>query len=193
MAKSIAASVGQMGGVNLLNDVKIVQGLLNNVAQFAGGPPLKLVVDGACGPKTKDAIKKFQMQHFGLGGADGRVDPNGRTLAKLNEFDTGIPSLPSLPPVPSPFPPLTTSSILLCPHGGTVTCLPTGAPPFAPVSGGIPLKPSDPCLVAGCGFPSPCVRVQWVGFAGPALDLRSIGLCMNAAGMAQGPVLIVKA
>jgi hypothetical protein len=186
MAQNITASVGRAGGANFPNDVKVVQQLLNNVPENAGGPHVKLQVDGVCGPMTKDAIQKFQVRQFGWGGADGRVDPNGRTLAKLNEFDSGVP-------VPPPFPALTTASVLLCPHGGAVSCIPTGMPPFGPISGGgVPLKATDPCVVAGCTFPTPCVRVQWIS-PSPMLDIRSVGLCMNAANFPQGPVVIAKA
>jgi hypothetical protein len=38
MAKSIAASVGRMGGVNHPDDVKTVQQLLNKVPAQSGGP-----------------------------------------------------------------------------------------------------------------------------------------------------------
>jgi hypothetical protein len=171
-----------MGGVNFPNDVTVVQELLNRVPQTSGGPPVKLQVDGVCGPMTRDAIQKFQMRQFGFGGADGRVDPNGRTLAKLNEFDPGVPS------PPSPFPPLTTSSVLRCPHRGEVTC--RSVRPFGPVSGGNPaLTANDPCVVKGCVFRTPCVRVNWIS---SSLDGRSVGMCVNAANVSQGPVLIVQ-
>lgn len=190
MAKSITASVGRMGGVNFPNDVKVVQALLNNVPQASGGPPVKLQADGSCGPKTMDAIQKFQMRHFGFAGADGRVDPNGRTLAKLNEFDSGGPFLP---PMPSPFPPLTTESVMLCPHGGAVTCFPAGRPFVGLSAGGVPLAMSDPGVVAGCPFPTPWLRVQWVSSASQTLDIRSTGLCLNAANIPQGTVVIARA
>ncbi|MDP2897758.1 MAG: peptidoglycan-binding domain-containing protein [bacterium] len=87
MARSISASVGRMGGVNRPPDVKTVQELLNKVPPPEGGPKVRLAVDGICGPKTINAIQTFQLRHFGWKGADGRVDPNGPTLAKLNEYD----------------------------------------------------------------------------------------------------------
>jgi hypothetical protein len=85
MVKIISASVGQ-GGVNRLEDVQTVQELLNNVPVDFAGPNPKLVVDGKSGAMTIAAIKKFQQHHFGPASADGRVDPNGKTLTKLNEF-----------------------------------------------------------------------------------------------------------
>jgi len=76
-----------MGGVNRPDDVRTVQELLNQVPTFSGGPKPLLDPDGKCGSKTITAIQTFQVHHFGWPGADGRVDPNGRTHTKLNEFD----------------------------------------------------------------------------------------------------------
>jgi len=76
-----------MGGVNRPPDVRNVQELLNQVPPSDGGPATPLEVDGICGPKTIRAIQMFQLHHFGWSGADGRVDPDGPTLAKLNEYD----------------------------------------------------------------------------------------------------------
>jgi len=87
VAKTITASVGRMGGVNRPDDVRTIQDLLNRVPTTAGGPKPPLDPDGKCGPKTINAIQTFQLHHFGWPGADGRVDPNGRTHVKLNEFD----------------------------------------------------------------------------------------------------------
>jgi hypothetical protein len=87
MPRQIRASVGRMGGRNLPDDVRTVQELLNEVPATEGGPTPPLVPDSLCGPKTIGAIQRFQLHHFGFSGADGRVDPGGRTLAKLNEFD----------------------------------------------------------------------------------------------------------
>lgn len=87
MARTITAPVGRLGGVNRPADVRTVQELLNKVAPGSGEPSPPLDEDGICGPKTIDAIQRFQLHHFGFRGADGRVDPDGPTLAKLNEFD----------------------------------------------------------------------------------------------------------
>ena len=87
VARTISASVGRLGGVNRPDDVRTVQQLLNQVPLTAGGPKPPLDPDGKCGPKTITAIQTFQIHHFGWPGADGRVDPNGRTHTKLNEFD----------------------------------------------------------------------------------------------------------
>lgn len=91
MAKSISASVGRQAGKNRADDVITIQQLLDQVPLDSGGPVPALKVDGICGPKTGDAIQKFQLKHFGWKLADGRVDPGGPTLEKLNEFDTPAP------------------------------------------------------------------------------------------------------
>ncbi len=83
----LTASVGRMGGVNRPDDVTKVQKLLNKVPLTEGGPKVPLAVDGICGQKTIGAIQRFQLHHFGWKGADGRVDPYGPTIAKLDEYN----------------------------------------------------------------------------------------------------------
>lgn len=55
----------------------------------SGGPNPKLVPDGIVGRLTISAIRAFQMRHFGTRLTDGRVDPAGPTMAKLNELTSG--------------------------------------------------------------------------------------------------------
>ena len=87
-ARSITRSVGQFG-VNLKDDVLKIQKLLNMIAPQDGGPipatpeGLGLKEDGLCGPKTIGAIRNFQLRQGT--GSDGRVDPNGGTLKRMNE------------------------------------------------------------------------------------------------------------
>jgi hypothetical protein len=102
MARSLNFSVGSMGGINLPEDTLTVQQLLNQVPVSEGGPAPPLEEDSKCGPLTKAAIQKFQLKHFGWKGADGRVDPDGVTLAKLNTFDKVVtpPVIPPKPPEP---------------------------------------------------------------------------------------------
>lgn len=84
MAK-IGASVGT-GAVNRPDDVKTVQTLLNlNIGRLAPLPPVD--VTGECGPATVQAITEFQRKVVGAAQPDGRVDPDGRTLAKLSEAE----------------------------------------------------------------------------------------------------------
>jgi hypothetical protein len=95
---------------------------------------------------------------------------------------------------------LTTSSTMMCPHGGTVIAVPaqTQAVADSPV-----LTMSTTCSIAGCAFviaavPSPCLTVQWVQGATAvraggdfALNESSVGLCLAATQAPQGTVLIV--
>jgi hypothetical protein len=89
---------------------------------------------------------------------------------------------------------------ITCPHGGSGQLTPAntkvtvGGQPVAVVS--------DQTTIAGCAFnvsnvPSPCVLVQWqmpatrVTVGGtPALLSSSIGLCMSAASVPQGPATV---
>jgi hypothetical protein len=77
----LSGSVGQ-GGVNRRDDTRTIQALLGDLQIAEGLPPLK--VDGIVGLKTISAILAFQKQHPGLA-RDGRIDPNGPTLLKLDE------------------------------------------------------------------------------------------------------------
>lgn len=96
---------------------------------------------------------------------------------------------------------LTTNSVLMCPHGGTVTATTTNT--RAQVGGGFLVRASDTFVIAGCPFtiPSgvvhPCVTVQWVvpatrSQAGGDFTLteESVGLCLGPDGAPQGTVLI---
>ncbi|HEX2659226.1 MAG TPA: hypothetical protein VHU40_13175 [Polyangia bacterium] len=73
---------------NLVDDVKTVQDLLNLVPSSKGGPSAFLNVDGLAFGKTQDAITRFQRVALGMASPDGRVDPGGRTLTKLGEFES---------------------------------------------------------------------------------------------------------
>jgi hypothetical protein len=87
----IAASVGTGGG-NIRGDVKTIQQLLNAVPPLAGGPSKILLEDGLIGPKTQEAIAKYQKQV--LGWSDGRIDPQGPTIGKLTQYIVGTPAVP---------------------------------------------------------------------------------------------------
>ncbi len=182
MAKRIGASVGR-AGVNRAADVIIIQNLLNKVPPPSGGSNVRLLVDGICGAKTNEAIHTFQTRHFGPAMTDGRVDPGGRTLGKLNDFDDDAPSIPTL----------TTSSTLRCPHGGIVTGTLAKMPTFGQNSGPVDLSTTDVFVIVGCNLPTPCVRVRWVSSPALVLDVRSVGLCLSASGSPQGGVSIVRA
>jgi len=72
------SSVGA-GGRNVKADVQYVQFLLSDV--LAQGNGKGLAIDGIVGPKTQAAINKFQQTTMGF--ADGRVDPDGPTIKRL--------------------------------------------------------------------------------------------------------------
>ena len=82
----LTASVG-LGGQNRPIDVKTVQMLINmNIGAIT--PIRVLGIDGRAGSHTNSAIGEFQSRLLGFSKPDRRVDPNGKTLAKLRE---GIP------------------------------------------------------------------------------------------------------
>ena len=96
---------------------------------------------------------------------------------------------------------ITTSSTLMCPHGGSVTGIP-GSPRAS--AGATLLRATDTFAIAGCPFvlpggaPSPCVTVQWIAAdvrvavgGAPTLSTGSVGLCMNPASVPQGPVQVM--
>ena len=83
--RQISKSVGENGNNEFL-DSRTVQELLHFVPIIEGGPGL-LVVDGICGPKTKKAIKEFQIKQFGIQFADGKVDPGKRSIERLKQFE----------------------------------------------------------------------------------------------------------
>lgn len=100
-------SVGK-GGVNRSTDVKTVQELLNdNIGRLT--PLRPLTTDGRIGPATQGAIDEFQRRVVKMPFPDGRVDPGGKTLAKLNEAAGPI--------VPAP---VVGSIRVIFAHGGVV-------------------------------------------------------------------------
>ena len=108
----LTASVG-IKGVNHSWDVLFVQDALNKVPTSEGGPTPALVLDGLCGPKTQAAIQKFQLHHFGWGGADGLVEVGKRTHEKLNQY-WKTPEGP--PPLPTPQEPKSKSFVITTTH-----------------------------------------------------------------------------
>jgi len=178
----ILFSVGGMGGRNLPNDVITIQQALNNVWPVSGGPSPSLVVDSICGQKTINAIKKFQIHHFGWSGADGRVDPTGQTLRKLNEIHN---SDHNIHPNKQALPDHTT---MLCPHGGKV--MHSGSK-----HGVEYLMAEDDYVVSGCAYHfggvSPCVKVHWILPERGLLTRESRGICLSAKQRQQGFVIIM--
>jgi len=98
---------------------------------------------------------------------------------------------------------LTAQSSLQCPHGGLVQIIP--ASPRASAGGAPIATAADGFVISGCPFqipavvpiPSPCVTIQWLvtdlavtSGGAPTLSLSSVGLCMSALQVPQGPVVI---
>ena len=95
---------------------------------------------------------------------------------------------------------LNVSSVMMCPHGGTVQAVSSNTRVNA--GGAFALRGSDTFIIAGCAFatpagPHPCVQVQWVQTVtrGKAmgdfmLNEASVGLCVAPDQAVQGTVLI---
>jgi len=97
---------------------------------------------------------------------------------------------------------LTSASSLSCPHGGTVTIVPSNQ--RASAVGVFIATAADTFIITGCPFqlpttpptPNPCIRVQWtvtdlrVTAGAPTLSRSSQGMCISALGPPQGPVII---
>ncbi len=79
----ITQSVGN-GGINRFDDVKTIQILLN-LNSYQTSPLVTLVENGKCGASTIAAIELFQRKVQNTTRPDGKVDPNGGTLAALRE------------------------------------------------------------------------------------------------------------
>jgi hypothetical protein len=77
---NITASVGR-GGTNSPGDVRKIQELLNEHLQV---PLRPLTVNGTCDGLTIAAIEEFQRRVMKLSRPDGRVDPQGATMAALS-------------------------------------------------------------------------------------------------------------
>lgn len=88
----IVKSVGQAGH-NDLTDVMVVQILLNlNLDRFPDPKPEELKPDGRIGPRTIEAIKRFETEVMKLPSSDGLVVPDDPTVRALLE---GLPPGPS--------------------------------------------------------------------------------------------------
>ena len=84
MPVELQKSVGK-GGINGISDVIKVQRALNILF-----PSLLLDIDGLCGPKTIRRIVRFQKRF--MQNPDGRIDPGGRTLKRLNSASPDMQS-----------------------------------------------------------------------------------------------------
>jgi hypothetical protein len=96
---------------------------------------------------------------------------------------------------------LTTTSTVMCPHGGMAQLLTTNTE--ALIDGAPALLQTDIHPIVGCPFTpvaySPCVSIRWVTAATqtsvhnvPVLLQTSVGLCLNAAQAPQGTAIVVQ-
>jgi hypothetical protein len=96
---------------------------------------------------------------------------------------------------------LTTSSQVMCTHGGTASLITSNTK--LKVDNSPALLESDVLPVAGCPFtlpgpkPSPCIRIEWTAGATqckcdgtPVLIQSSVGKCISAEGATQGLAII---
>ena len=97
---------------------------------------------------------------------------------------------------------LTTSSSILCPHGGMAQLFTSNTE--AKIDGAFALLLTDVHPIVGCPFapvtPLPCLTIRWVAGAvqtklhgTPFLLMTSIGLCLNAAQAPQGTAIVAQA
>ena len=96
---------------------------------------------------------------------------------------------------------LTTTSTVMCPHGGLAQLLTTNTE--ALLDGAPALLQADVHPIVGCPFTpvaySPCVSIRWITGATqtavrnvPVLLQTSVGLCLNAAQVPQGTAIVVQ-
>lgn len=98
---------------------------------------------------------------------------------------------------------LTTSSQVMCTHGGKATL--TTANTQLKVDGAPALLESDIHSVAGCSFtippnkPQPCIKIEWAAGAtmcksnGTGVLIQSsVGKCISAEGATQGIAIIAQ-
>jgi hypothetical protein len=95
---------------------------------------------------------------------------------------------------------LNTSSVLQCPHGGSVNIVTSNSKVKA--DGDYVVRSNDTFIIGGCSFmlgnsPHPCVEVQWVTTAqknqvvnDKVLTEDSVGLCVAGDKAPQGSVTI---
>jgi len=98
-------------------------------------------------------------------------------------------------------PMLTTTSTVMCPHGGQAQLITTNTE--ALIDGAPVLLQTDTHPIVGCPFTPvayvPCVVIRWITAATqtsihnvPVLLQTSVGLCLNAAQVPQGTAIVVQ-
>jgi len=86
--EKISGSVGHKG-INKYLDVSLIQTMLNDTNL---SPMTLLNIDGKCGKATIAQIKEFQHRCINMLNPDGRVDPHGGTLRKLDQLQPKTPT-----------------------------------------------------------------------------------------------------
>ncbi len=100
--KTIGSAVGRQPALNSVKDQQTIITLLHRILPQDGGTGTILPLPTANGQATGEviaAIVKFQNQNVPPKFRDGRVDPHGFTLGKLNELARSV-----FPVDPFPFP-----------------------------------------------------------------------------------------
>lgn len=103
--------------------------------------------------------------------------------------------------------PLTVNSILSCPHGAPVQITTTNTK--VKLNGSFIALATDQFTISGCPFqipigvgtkPSPCLTIRWLVVdeknkvvGSQILNEQSVGLCLSAEQIPQGPVTIQSA
>lgn len=96
---------------------------------------------------------------------------------------------------------LTTTSTVMCPHGGLAQLVTTDTEML--IAGAPALLQTDIHPIVGCPFTpvaySPCVSIRWLTAASQTrlhgvgvLLQNSVGLCLNAAQAPQGTAIVVQ-
>jgi hypothetical protein len=87
--KSIGSAVGKQPALNSMRDQQTVRDLLMRVMPEDGGPDYIIpnpIGPNRVSPELQKAISAFQKKNVPAIYQDGRVDPNGMTIRKLNEL-----------------------------------------------------------------------------------------------------------
>jgi hypothetical protein len=85
---------------------------------------------------------------------------------------------------------LTMNSVIQCPHGGTVTAVPSNAK--AKAQGGLILCASDVFTVAGCAFvQNPCVTVTWPGAVHKSMVSGVVALTSSDTGLCNSGSTVI--
>jgi len=167
-----------------------IQLALNNVDNSLLSP------DGRYGPLTAAAVTTFKQKRQILN-FQGKIDNivGIKTTAALDREmfarERGGVSPPVLPPE---LPPLTTSSVLFCPHGGSIRAVGGPPPPTRTPLGREILTINHQFIIFDCPAfpprdelgPTPCFTVRWSTFnprflvnGVPTLNAKSVGLCFD--------------